>query len=232
LDLFKACERWAKEKPRPRDAIGRVLGLIRFRTFTVQEFARHVVPSRLFYNTDNSAIFCFLVTWEGYFLEGFTNQFRPRCIKGNEETIVISTKLIPKTVRAKEISNGQPFRFSLNSDGYILKGQINLYEIPSRNGCSENLQVYLRNAESLVIASAICKNCSFSDFFTFRFKPSYVALNANVTYALHVFISHLNMSYSLRSCHEQILTTKSDLKTNLQKLDINPVHYLTIAKKT
>jgi hypothetical protein len=230
IEVFKVCEHWAKARDRPRDAAVSVFSLIRFRMFTAQEFIQHVVPSKLLTDDDNIAIVCSLVTRDRKMPQGFSNEVRPRCIVGDVETVLVKKNRFIKSMLSQEISNCELFRFSINSAGYIMGVQLKLIKHVQFH--YEHVQVYLRTADGLVAATEIFEDGHLhSELYNFRFEPPHV-LFANVVYTFQICISNPNITYSLESCQEQILTTTSGLKISIQKLDTNPISSLSIAKKT
>jgi hypothetical protein len=86
IELFSACVRWAKANDTDaREALGPVLKLIRFRTFTPLEFATIACPSRLLTAIEESDIFCCLVLGTNNMPEGFSTLYVSR---GIDEEIV------------------------------------------------------------------------------------------------------------------------------------------------
>ncbi|KAF4519261.1 hypothetical protein B566_EDAN002150, partial [Ephemera danica] len=80
LELFCACVKWARihSEENMRDVLGNALGLIRFRTFTTEQFASEVCPLNLLTPMEQSDIFCCLATGTAKMPEGFSTDNRPR----------------------------------------------------------------------------------------------------------------------------------------------------------
>jgi hypothetical protein len=81
LDLFLACARWARKKEKPREELGTALGLVKFRTLTIEEFARHVCTTGLLTGDEQSLIYTWFVTNESDMPEGFNTDASSRCLK-------------------------------------------------------------------------------------------------------------------------------------------------------
>jgi hypothetical protein len=77
LELFSMCKRWCEENSTAgiphRESLGNALNHIRFLTFTAQQFASIVCPSKLLTTAEESAIFCCIVNGKGYMPDGFSN---------------------------------------------------------------------------------------------------------------------------------------------------------------
>jgi hypothetical protein len=234
LDLFLACVRWSSTKERPREALGNALSLIRFRVFSVQDFARYVVPSKLLTDAEHTAIFCYLATKKGRMPEGFSNKIYSRDIEGDMEIVNLSWTQ-GKHFSPEEIATSPLLCFTVSDQAYIFG--VKLYatrehELLKTNYYRESLELQLRNDEDVTIASASFHGrVEKNKLFTVIFQTPCAIYEEN-TYSLYIkFINLLEDCEFYRAhCKEQTYKIKSGLKITVQELQWNSIWGFIVAK--
>ncbi|KAF4528988.1 hypothetical protein B566_EDAN017348 [Ephemera danica] len=123
LQLFQACLTWSNGKPNEvesrRAALGPMLGLIRFRLISTEDFGKHVCPTGLLSTEHERDIFRSCATGEDYMPEGFSNSTKSRdpsqlmvlkiCSSGER-------KSLEEFIKQKRYSS---FQFHVNKESFI-----------------------------------------------------------------------------------------------------------------
>jgi hypothetical protein len=234
LDLFLTCARWAILKKRPREALGSTLSLIRFRVFSVQNFARYVVPSQLLTDSEHTAIFCYLATRVGSMPLGFSNETRLRDIEGPVETISLAWTS-GKHFSPEEIATSPPLCFTVNAQAYIFG--VKLYATREHKSLKaikykECLELQLRNDEGVAVASASFYGLvEKRKHFTVTFE-SPCTIFRNETYSLYLNFKQFQegCKFVRADCREQTHRIYSGLEITVQELEWNSIWGFIVAK--
>jgi hypothetical protein len=79
LEFLAACVKWARNRENPRESLGDVLGDVRFLRLTSEEFATHVIPTKLLTPTEEREIlFCIATGNARTMPPGFSNEKKTR----------------------------------------------------------------------------------------------------------------------------------------------------------
>jgi hypothetical protein len=261
IELFKACVRWAKKGENPREALGNALGLIRFRAITAEEFALEVCPTELLSGDEKSAIFTWFVTKTGAMPRGFISDAGSRCV-GVTESAEDNKLTWSSTVKCQKagkihfvkwefidfsytedkqyqqdqfnsIQNDNPFRFSLNTEGYILGVFLRTGSFLTQPAYkNENkLILKLKRADGSIAASAENSGIEFGVGLLNGLFDHPCLLSANEIYSLHIDFPPSVLDCSLYKIHPQTHKCKSGLEFKVLEEACSIVRSLQLAKK-